>query len=256
MLRSRFIPLLLIGSASLLLSGCVYLRLLELKKQLSHFDVNFVVLASEDLTLECLHPLLQAEDLRWLGAIPQTTTLSDKGEDWVIRWVKEPPSAVKEANIYDMEIDVHFVDGSVVEVCVPKRFLAYVSKELLVSMLRSTGTAKVDRNNRNADAQTESPPAASLPNLTSISAMLGEPTDKQNTSGRVVYFYRDRLDIPNPSTKPLEASFAFDPVSGELKKFTARLPRGTLNYDFTGPSAAQAPDTVPGSTTPSARSGP
>lgn len=254
-LKSHFVPWLLIGAAGFLLSGCVYLRLLELKKQLSRFDDNFTIPATEDLTLQCLHPLLQAEDLRWLGAAPKTVVPREGGEDWVIRWVKETAPGVQEASTYDMVLNVHFVDGRMVEARVPKRFLAYVSKELLANMLRSTGTARVDRNGRKADAQTETPAATSLPNLATIKAMLGEPTSTQTTPERIVNFYRYRPDSLNTAARPIEASFAFDSVSGELRKFTARLPRGTLNYDFkTAASASKS--MAADATAQSARSGP
>jgi len=231
-LKSRFVPLLLVGVVSLILGGCVYLRLLELKNQLSQFDKNFTIPPAEDLVVRCLHPVLQAEDLRWLGAVPKTVTVRDGGEDWEIRWVKEAAPGVKEEFVYDMVLNARFVDGRVVEARVPKRHLAYISKELLVNMLRSAGTAHVDRNKHKADALTETPAASSLPTLTTIKAMLGEPTSQQNTSDRIVNVYRYRLDIPNTSTKPIEASFAFEAASGRLLNFTARLSRGILNFDF------------------------
>ena len=230
--KSHFIPLLLIGAISLLLAGCVYLRLLDLKKQLSRFDENFTIPPTEDLTIYCLHPLLQADDVRWLGGVPKTIQPCDDGEEWVIRWVKEPAPGVREASVYDMEIDVRFVDGRVVEARVPKRYLAYVSKDLFLNMLRSTGTAKVDKDGRKADAQTEAPATAPMPNLGTIKAMMGEPTRKQSSPGRIVHFYRYQPDSATVTAKPIEISFAFDSASGDLRKFTARLPRGTLNYDF------------------------
>ena len=230
--RSRFVSLLLIGAVSFVLCGCVYLRLLEFKKQLSHFDEHFTMPATEDIGLQCLHPLLLADDLRWLGAAPKTIVKRDGGEDWVIRWIKENAPGVKEDAVYDMEIDVRFVDGRLVEARVPVRYLAYVSRDLFMSMLRSTGTAKVSKGDHHADAQTETPPAAVLPNLSKVKAMLGEPTRKETTPDRIIHFYRYRLDSAEPAAKPIEVSFAFEPNSGELRKFTARLPRGTLNYDF------------------------
>jgi hypothetical protein len=242
-LKKRFVPIILIGTVSLLLGGCVYLRLLELKKQLSHFDENFSVPPTEDLTLQCRHPLLQPSDLRWLGAVPKTITAREGGEDWLVRWVKEAASGINEEFVYDMVLHLRFVDGRMVEVQIPKRHLAYVSKDLLVNMLRSTGAAKVDRDDHAADAQTETSAAVPPPNLSTIKAMLGDPTSKQTTAGRIIQLYRYRLDIANTTAKPIEATFVFDAASGELRKFTARLPRGTLNYDFkpAAPSQSKEP---------------
>jgi hypothetical protein len=230
--KARFVPLLLIGIVSLLLGGCVYLRLLELKKQLSRFDENFTIPPTEDLAIHCLHPLLRPDDLRWLGAAPKTIVPREDGEDWSIRWVKETAPGIKEEFVYDMVLTACFVDERVVEVRIPKRYLAYVSKDLFINILRSTGAAKVDRDNRQASAQTEAPTSAPMPNLSAIQGMMGEPTTKRNTSDQIVCFYRYRLDVATDSAKPIDISFVFNSLSGELLKFTARLPRGTLNYEF------------------------
>ena len=61
---------------------------------------------------------------------------------------------------------------------------------------------------------------------------MGEPTRKQSTPDQVIHFYRYQPDAATASAKPIEISFVFDSASGALRKFTARLPRGTLNYDF------------------------
>jgi hypothetical protein len=242
--KFRFVSLLLIGAACLLLSGCVYLRLLELKKQFSHFDENFTVPDTEDLTIHCLHPVLKSDDMHWLGAEPQTVTHYEDGEEWSIRWIKEPAPDIKEEHIYDMGITIRFTDEQMAEVRIPKRYLAYVSKDLLLNMLRSTGTAKVNRDEHVADAETETPASAALPSISSIQAMMGEPTRKQSAPGQIIYFYRYRLDVVKTKIKPVEVVFIFDPNSGELRKFTASLPRGNLNYSFK-PKAPEAPKNTP-----------
>jgi hypothetical protein len=205
---------------------------MELKKQFSRFDQNFTLPPAEDLVIHCLHPVLQAEDLRWLGAAPKTVAFRDGGTEWLVRWIKEPAPGVEEEVVFDMEIALRFVDERLVEARIPKRHLAYISKDLVLNMLRSTGAAKVDQNNRKADAQIETPAAASLPTLNTIKSMMGEPTSRQSSPGQLVYFYRYRLDIINSSSKPIEVAFEFDPETGALLKFTARLPRGTLSYEF------------------------
>ncbi len=224
--------MLLIGAVALLLSGCVYLRLLEFKKQLTRFDENFTTPPTEDLSLHCLHPVLRPDDLRWLGAAPKTITPNTGGEDWLIRWVKETAPGIQEESVYDMELAVRFVDDHMIDVRIPKRYLAYIPRDLVLNMLRSTGTAKIDKNDRRTDAQTEAPAAAPMPNLSTIKSMLGEPTRQQETPGLITHFYRYRLDLVTTNAKPIEASFAFDAATGDLRKFTAHLPRGTLNYDF------------------------
>ncbi len=229
--KSRLVSFLLIGTIGLLLSGCVYLRLLELKKQLNHFDENFTLSTSEDLLLHCLHPVLQPDDLRWLGASPKTRTPRDNGEEWLVRWIKETTPDAKEELVYDMTFYAYFVDNRMVDIRIPKRYLAYVSKDLVLNILRATGSARVDKEEHKADAQTEATAATPMPNLAAIKTMLGEPTSRQVSSNQITQLYRYRLDSATVA-KPIEASFSFDSVTGELRRFTVHLPRGTLNYEF------------------------
>ncbi|MFT3867129.1 MAG: hypothetical protein QM715_01405 [Nibricoccus sp.] len=228
----RFAPLLLIA-LTLVLSGCVYLRLLDLKKQFARFDENFVLLPGDDFELRFLKPVLTASDVRWLGAEPKTVRPWKDGEEWSIRWVKTPPPGLREESVYDMEFIARLADDRLVEAAIPKRYFAYFPKELFINLLRSTGAAKVDKTDRQAETQTETPPETPLPNLKSIGGMLGAPTQKTtNKSGQLVYLYLYRLDLPKPDSKPVEMTFLFDPASGDLRKLTAKLPHGTLKYDF------------------------
>lgn len=233
--RLRLASLLLLAFA-LFASGCVYLRLLDLKKQFARFDENFVLLPSEDFEMRCLKPLLTSSDLRWLGAEPRIIRPWRDGEEWSIRWVKQPPVGTTEPLVYDMEFIARLSDDRLAEAVIPKRYFAYFPKELFVNLLRSTGSAKVDKSDREAESQTEPPPETPLPNLKSVGGMLGLPTQKSvNKSGQLVYVYFYRLDLPDPESKPIEMTFVFDPAGGDLVKLTAKLPHGALKYDFAKP---------------------
>lgn len=233
---SKFASLLLIALL-FLVGGCVYLRLLDLKKQFARFDENFVLLPGDDFELRCLKPILTASDVRWIGAEPKTIRPWNTGEEWSIRWVKQAPPEAGETLIYDMEFIARFADDKLVEAAISKRYFAYFPKELFVNLLRSTGTAKVDKTDRQAESQTDTPPETPLPNLKSIGGMLGAPTQKSTTkSGLLLYVYLYRLDLPKPESKPIEMTFLFDATTGDLRKLTAKLPHGTLKYDFAKPA--------------------
>lgn len=239
--RPKILPrlaALLLFALGLLVSGCVYLRLLDLKKQFARFNEYFVVLPTEDFELRCLKPLLTSGDLRWLGAEPRRVQPWRDGEEWSIRWVKQPPAGTTEPLVYDMEFIARLSDDRLTEAAIPKRYFAYFPKELFVNLLRSTGSAKVDKTDRAAESHTETPPETPLPNLKSIGGMLGLPTQQHTAkSGELVYVYFYRLDLPRPESRPIEVTFRFDPATGDLRKLVARLPHGTLNYDFAKPTA-------------------
>src|SRR5262245_8179456 len=85
-----------LGAISLLLGGCVYLRLLQLKRQLADFDKNFTVQLTPGLRLNCLNPVVLADDLKFLGFYPASTRTLGAAEQWTIRWIKEPAANVRE----------------------------------------------------------------------------------------------------------------------------------------------------------------
>ncbi|MFT3781455.1 MAG: hypothetical protein QM790_05505 [Nibricoccus sp.] len=240
----RFAVLTLLFASVACLTGCVYLRLLELKKQFARFDQNFVIQPGDDFGLRCLHPVLTGDDLRWLGAEPKTITKWSEGEQWNVRWIKVPAANANESVEYDMEFVARLTNDQLVEAVIPKRYFAYFPKDLFINLLRSTGNAKVDKKDQEAQAVTETPPETPLPNIKSVVGMLGGPTSQSVKAGLNVYVYRYRLDVPAPQTKPVEVTFSFNPDSGDLLKLRAKLAHGTLNYDFTPGSEKKKPPTM------------
>src|SRR4051812_2223438 len=78
------------------LSGCVYLRLLALKRQLGDFDRHFALQTTDGLRLTCLHPVLLNDDVRWLGILPETVTTLRQAEQWHVHWVKQVTTNARE----------------------------------------------------------------------------------------------------------------------------------------------------------------
>jgi hypothetical protein len=230
------VRLLIAAVALVLFSGCVYLRLLQLKRQLAQFDENFVLVDSDDFDLRFRRPVLTGDDLRWLGAEPKVIQETDTGAEWLIRWVKVPPAGANEPFEYDMEFHTRFAKDRLSEIVIPKRYFAYFSKDLFVNLLRSTGAAQVNKEKKQAEAQTETPPKATVPNLKDVKGMLGAPTQQSVVGSQTMYFYSYRLDLTKPAHPPIEVTFTFDSASGDLQKLIARLPRGTIKYNFSAAS--------------------
>ena len=230
-LRRAFAFLLL--SAAVLLSGCVYLRLLDLKKQFARFDEHFTVDTTDGVRIECLKPLLYADDVRWLGVYPETITVDDVSEKWRVRWLKEPPPGEPETAVYDVELEARFHNDRLAFVGIPERYFAFFPKDLFVSLLRSTGGARIDRSSRSADVDnTPDPKAAEIkpPTLDSIGGMLGRPNERTTRDGLETYRYRYRAVTREKKAKPIEVTFVFDAISGRMQTLKASLPTGTINF--------------------------
>jgi len=239
--RQRLFALLLLACV-VAFSGCVYLRLLDLKKQFSRFDQFFKTDITDGLRIDCLEPLLQVGDARWLGIFPETTTTAGSSEDWRVRWVKEPPPGAPETSVYDVELSARFVDGRLVLVGIPERYFAFFSKELFVNLLRSTGAARIDRSSRSAEVDNKPPaegPELKLPTIASIDGMLGRPTEFTKKEGLTIYRYRYKPMTTEKKARSLEVSFVFNDGTGVLQALTAKLPTGTIHFRV-APSANRA----------------
>jgi hypothetical protein len=218
-------------AAALTLSGCVYLRLLDLKKQLAGFDTHFRADTSDGVRIECLKPILFADDVRWLGIYPETIITDGERENWRVRWLKEPPPGTREDAVYDVELAARFTKERLSFVSIPERYFAFFPKELFVGLLRSTGAARIDRGSRSADVDNE-PHAGGItpPTIDSIAGMLGRPNERLRRDGLDVFRYRYRAVTSEKKTKPIEVTFSFDVTTGRMQTLIAKLPTGTINF--------------------------
>jgi hypothetical protein len=240
----RFRVALLLLALALATSGCVYLRLLQLKNQLADFEKNFRVTTTTGVTVECLKPLLQPGDVRWLGVEPEEVfPRGNENESWKVRWLKEAPPNANETLLYDVELAADFSDEKLARVTIPERYFAFFPKELFVNLLRSTGAAKIDRKAREAEVTQSTPagaPPPQLPNLRSIAEMLGAPTSRTAAAGKTTCVYRYKPVTTVPKAKSIEVTFVFDEISGDLQTLTARLPTGTIHFNVA--PKAEKPD--------------
>jgi hypothetical protein len=220
-------------AAAVFASGCVYLRLLELKRQFAQFDTYFSADTREGVDIICREPLLTPGDLRWLGIFPETLTTQQKEERWRVRWVKDAPPGEPETAVYDVELAARFENGRLAHVTIPERYFQYFPKELFVSLLRSAGGARIDRGSRSAEVEnTPMPekPSVAPPTLEAILGLLGRPAERSQQNGLEHFHYRYHAITSETKAKPIAVTFIFEPDTGRLHTLTAVLPRGTLHF--------------------------
>lgn len=213
----------------------MYFRLLQLKAQLGHFDQNFSAATTDGVTIECLHPVLLGDDLRFLGIDPKSIKIKGDTAHWHVRWLKDEPPHSREKVLHDVELFLDLRDDKLTALHIPERYFEFFPKELFIDLLRSTGQASIDKLSRKAEvkagqemAQTE----ASLPSLSSVENLLGVPTERIQEGTTVRYRYRYRTETPTGRGKAIEVTFTFDTKTGDLRKLVGKLPKGTMSYDF------------------------
>ena len=183
----------------------------------------------------CKDPILLGDDLRWLGAEPETIRRGGSAEHWCVRWVKELPRGATESGIYDIELDADLFERKLRSVHIPERYFAFVPKELFLNALRSAGHAKIDRQSRKAVMDTTGDGADPTPppiDLDSIEKMLGLPTERIVDPTVIRFRYVFRPQTPSGLGRPIEVTFHFGAKSGVLRRLVGKLPKGTLDFEF------------------------
>lgn len=225
-----------LAAACLLLGGCIYLRLLELKLQLDDFDRHFAFETQTGLTLVLRSPVLRADDVRWIGFKPETIRRDQDAEHWHVRWVKELPPGVQEKLTYDLALDLDFTEGRLARVQIPEKYFAMLPKEFAAGLIRSVGRGRVDKTARRLDTTVADGPAATLrPLLPALATMLGAPTELRTAGTETMTRYRYRPVTPEAGAAHFEMTLHFDTASGELLRWHGRTPVGNVSFDFARP---------------------
>lgn len=241
-LARRCVPAFGLLACALLLSGCVYLRLLRLKWQLAEFDRNFAVQTADGLALTFKQPVLLDEDVesffRW---IPDTRQRSGDAEQWRFRWIKQPAAEDGEA-VVEFAVELMFVDHRLVRLSAPETFFAAtMPKSLALAALRSLGSAQIDRKNRRAEStlsSTDLEMAAAEAFLTAqgVTAALGAPGMRRETGGLLEWRYEFRPASAQQrvgNSGAVDITFLIDPSTQRVRVMKGQTVFGTVVFDTT-----------------------
>ena len=246
--RPRWLLLPLAGIA-LVLSGCIYLRLLELKQQLAQFERYFETDTSSGLKLTCKQPVLLDEDMAFFQLAPESRQSIGVAERWHFRWVKAYPVAAEDPRDFEVTSDFIFVGHKLNRVILPERFFVFFPKKLFLSLLRSLGHAEIDRAKRTAHAQMDakSDGAVSVPQLieSDLRRMLGAPMEIQQTETERRLHYRYKAASTDQHSGRIDLVFTLNPATQQVRRikgqvFDAALDVGWSDNPTSGSTTAVA----------------
>lgn len=231
--RARTLFAWTLAAGLLLLSGCVYLRLLALKRQLKDFDRHFALQTDVGVKIIAQDPVLLAEDVRWLGLRPETIRKLGRAEQWHVRWVKQLPAGVTEKAVFHIALDITFADGKLTGISIPESYFALLPKDFLIGVLRSLGGAAVDRSEREVEAAVKAEEVRlARPSLPTVDRILGLPTEERTDGEHTVQRYRYVPATPERGARVFEMVLRYHTASGELLHWQGRTPMGTIAFDF------------------------
>ncbi len=194
-----------------LLSGCVYYRLLKLKRQFENFEDNFELEDKKGLTLVFKNPILYKKDIKWLLNNEPTKVLDENGNSWLYILTKKNVDGIKEEKNYDIDIMTDFEKDKLKEFTLPKRFLENLSKEMLAKMFKSMGKSKVNKSEKKAGTTMQGKKEG-LPTIYDVLYTLGEPYEKQEEkeTTKLKYIYTVKKPENGSELKPFSLIFDFD----------------------------------------------
>ncbi len=222
-----------LASVALLLSGCVYLRLLELKKQLGDFDRYFMLQTRDGVGIRCHEPVLTTRDVRWIGLRPEQTKTLGVAEQWQVRWMKQLPLGITEPGQFDILIDLGFANGKLTRVTIPERYFAVLPKEFLVGVIKSLGRGKIDKSEKKIEAAVSATEvAAARPKLPAIDKLLGRPSEEYEEGPNTILRYRYIPATKESRAGVFDMHLTFHTKSGELLRWQGKTPIGNIGFNF------------------------
>lgn len=181
--------LIALAAIVLVLAGCVWTRLLDLKGQFKDFDRYIEpVNDGEALLLRFKEPCIQPDDIGFLlGGDPTVRTAPDANgvEVWTYRLKRDRADSI------GLEITLQAKAGMTTSMRVPPEVLRFVPRERVLAMARALGNADIDRDKREAASRLTGEDAKPIsPGRATIVAALGEPDATEAQEGgasRLVY---------------------------------------------------------------------
>ncbi len=211
-------------------TGCVYLRLLKVKRQLNDFENNFALNDENGLKFVFKNPVLLSDDIIWLMKNdPLSREQTENGEIWVYVLEKQYLDENTDKVNYDIPILFYVRDDKLVEMTFPERFLKNLSKPLLIKMLGSMGKSEISKSTRSAGTEFKGSNSDEIPKKRYIISVLGKPYKDETTHHTQTFTYLYNLkksDMAKEDDKfDLKMTFSFGDVNDSLEK---------AEYNFNG----------------------
>ncbi len=224
------------------LTGCfTWIRAYRTYLQMSDFDQNFALEASDEFKWKFKAPLLYSDDFVSLSKIqPSESRILDSGEVWRY-WFRKIDGQGK---IVNPEIKFYFdlnfnEDDRLTLWTFSPLFLQIAPAEFLEISIRSLGGAKINKEKRQLKADTDSIKKidVDLPQKTQVLSQLGEPLQIEDAEDNEIYHYHFLLKTDNVEEGYEDRTLSvikltFNKTTNELIKMAGRFAglKISINY--------------------------
>jgi len=223
------------------LSGCVYIRLLQVKRQLAEAELHVRLATQDGLTLTFSHPVLLPEDILFL-ARRRPSRMQEIGSKtrWIYSFVKKERNGGQNANRFDVPVDLSFFKGKLCQARLPERFGRVLTSAYLLRSIKAVGHASVDVSPRrvrgHAPSEDSNRAGTRLPSRRDILELFGPPYREHLSPGDRQIHYRYSLlpgeDDPEEKASRARLVFHFRRPDGRLLRVKARFAGITLLLSY------------------------
>ncbi len=238
----RSIVVIILGLSILSLSGCVYLRLLSLKKQFADFDRFVRVEVTDSFTAHFNKPVIYNEDIITLSKLPPSI-IEKMGyeESWTYLFKKLDSNNLPVAQSdTDISFMMQFNNQKMMHSLTLSPILMQIAPaEFLEMSLRSLGGAKVDKKNRQVHGNIDNLAKLKrqLPKRNEIIKHLGAPFSEEIVNEYLLITYHYLLES-EPLPQKLEerrlsiTKLYFDTKTDQLIRVYGRFAGLKLSIDY------------------------
>jgi hypothetical protein len=221
-------------------TGCMYLRLLEVKRQLKTFESYFQISEQNGFALVLLKPILLTDDIIWLAEVGPTTR-EETGQDKVWNYVfeKQYPCSKDEQGSWDIPIVLFFRNDRLCKVNFPNRFHTIVSKTFFIGICQSMGHANINKSQHSATAELREKDlqkSMQIPKREDIVILLGKPFMREQFGLTTILTYRYKLkgitSVFDNRDSYAWARFTFRNGDGSLLKAEGKLARAKVSMNY------------------------
>ncbi len=197
-LLKKTLLLLTLIFCALTMSGCVYLRMLEVKKQFNQFDKYVEVDKENGLTLSFLDPILYDDDIKWLGFPPASRSTRSGSTTWKHVLEKKYKENQEETGNYDLVIETRYQNEKLNAVYFSERYFVALPKDFIPSLCEYMGKSSMDIDLISAKVKCtgeldDIQPFLPLVKQGSVVQIAGIPYSSVNKNGMTTLEYRYRL---------------------------------------------------------------
>jgi hypothetical protein len=227
---------------AILLTGCVWFRLLEIKNQLSDFDENMrIEVAEKHFIVHFKKPVLLSEDFVYLSKLrpSRIEKLPDGSYRWYLDFHIDPAKTPEQKSKLVSFIMTYTRENRLEAFDFSPLFVEMAPVAFLEASIRSLGAGKIDQDNRQLKVDPEDLPKlmANLPKSTDITNVMGPPDAIENENGvkiLVYHFKADSLPVDKEyeERRIAEAKLFFDPANDEIQKLKGRFAGLKLSIDY------------------------